>query len=114
MPAPGISLVSCTIAAGEVLSSIADCAAGRPVRIYMPAQWEPAALSMMMSDDGTNWFDVFNSEGFEASMFCIPGSVVPVLGSWPLQQAQIKLRSGTRLKPVSQPIAATFTLAVQA
>src|SRR5437773_11477535 len=113
MPAPGISLVICTIAAGESLSSPADYAAGRPVRIYMPAQWQPAWLSMQVSDDGINWSDVFDSNGYEMMMYCVPGSVLPVLVAWPLQAAQIRLRSGSRVAPVPQPVAAVFTFAVQ-
>ena len=57
--------MTATILAGESLSSPIDCSTGTPVMIYMPHEWTSAHLSFQVSPDGTNYNDLFDSDGHE-------------------------------------------------
>jgi hypothetical protein len=103
--------MTATIAAGESISSVIDCSAGRPTMIFLPDQWTPAHLTFQVSvdDGGTTFNDLFTSDGAEVIRNVVAGTAVPL----PLEWAPVlflRLRSGSRDAPVPQD--ATCSLGV--
>jgi hypothetical protein len=103
------------IAAGEALSDGLDCRAGQIVRLTMPAGWTPANLSFQISTDGQGYNDLVSFDGQEVVMPVVPGSAVVVA---PLDQylravAFLKIRSGSRTRPVVQEAQRDFAVAIE-
>jgi hypothetical protein len=104
-----------TIAARASLSEGLDCSAGRVVRITMPTAWDRAQLTFQISTDGVFYNDLVGLDGYEV-MFSnvVPGTAVVVPEKTGRAIGWLKLRSGTREKPVPQSAARVFAVAIMA
>jgi hypothetical protein len=115
-----LSTVGVTIAAGESLSTVADCiAANRIARLIMPTAWTPAPLSFLLSVDGTTFHNLFHVDPvtFASYEVIVPapvgGGVVtfpPVLGT---DIHFVSIRTGSAAAPVLQENDVTFTLVLE-
>jgi hypothetical protein len=99
----GLTTQNATIAAAGSLSGAVDCGAGLfPVALVLPAVWTAADITLQASADGTNYYDVYQSDNTEytikaaASRFIIldPADLAGV--------RYLKVRSGTSGTPVAQ------------
>ena len=98
------------IAPGESLSDALDTSAGKIVKITFPADWDFAEITMQTSSDGIGFNDILRPDGREVSCTVFEGCAVigldlPLLGF-------IKIRSGTRDRPVVQSAIRTFAVAI--
>jgi len=103
------------IAAGEALSGGVDCTAGAIVRLTMPAGWSPANISFQISTDGNGYNDLVDFDGREIIMPVVPGTAVVVgaLSEALRAVAFLKIRSGSRTRPVIQDAQRDFAVAIE-
>ena len=102
-----------TIQAGESLSDSVDCTAGQLVRITVPEDWPPAALTFQFSTDGMFFNEMYGLDGFAVTITTVvegAGVIIPEhIGR---AVAHIKFRSGTKGNPVEQEATRVFAVAV--
>jgi hypothetical protein len=97
------------IQAGESLSAGVDCSAGPIVKLTMPGNWVDAVLTFQTSSDGVMYNDMFMPNGIELAYTVIAGTGIFVPR---LITGFLKLRSGTRDRPVVQPQLREFAVAL--
>src|SRR6188768_3580368 len=98
------------IQAGEAVSNAVDCSAGPIVKLTMPGNWVGAApLSFLTSSDGLMFNDMFLPDGQELIYTVIAGTGIFVPR---LNTGFLKVRSGTRERPVVQPELREFAVAI--
>lgn len=99
---PFLNRRSVTIASGQSLTASIDIKDLPIVAIQMPSTWTAANLTFQGSNDGTNFFDVYNLEGDEYRVVAAASRYI-VLSPFEFQWARyIKIRSGTTGAPVAQ------------
>ena len=106
---------SATIAAGESLSNAIDCGTDFAVGILMPTDWTAAHVSVLISIDGINFFDLFHlrantTSPIEFKFNVVSNAVLAIDPNAMLMARFIKLRSGERDKPIPQEAARAFTI----
>jgi hypothetical protein len=102
-----------TISAGLALSNALNVSSGGIYRIVMPKQWtDPASITFQLSYDGVDFYDVFDRDGGEVIMKCVPMSVVPI-GEYLFYIHSVKIRSGTRRSPIIQLQDAAFKIVLE-
>jgi hypothetical protein len=105
-----VTSVTATIAAGASLSDVADVRSGNAVMLLTPSAWDPANLSLQVSQDGITFSDLHDADGHEVHLpmgasraFLMP----PAL----LQPANyVRIRSGLAAHPIPQSSACTFSV----
>jgi hypothetical protein len=102
-----------TIAAGQSLSDVLDCAGGTLVRITVPTEWSNAPLSFQVSTDNVYFNDLFLADGREVVVDCAAGRGIMLNPEMSASIAFIKFRSGTRDHPVVQTAERFFGVAVR-
>ena len=115
--------VSGTILAGQSLSAPIDCRTGTPLLLFMPAQWTPARISYLLSQDGVTFYDLYDRSAKEIAVNVRAGTVVRLNPEWTdrssglLAEDQIRLcgygdRAGRRphVLPAAQYLEATIML----
>jgi hypothetical protein len=106
-----IDRIDVTIASGQSLSARVDLGAKVLVGIAMPTDWDAAALTFQVSQDGSEtWLEHTTSAGNAVSFTVDAGQYIavdPVL--WRGVNA-VRLRSGTAVTPVNQSANRTLTL----
>jgi hypothetical protein len=98
-----------TISAGQSLSSGLDCSVGSILKIAMPAAWTNADLTFQTSPDGIAYNDASLPNGQPVVFSAQPGTTISgikLLVGW------LKIRSGTKDRPVVQPADRIFTIAI--
>lgn len=99
-----------TISAGESLSDALDCSAGRAVKLTMPKDdWSYADITFQTSSDGVGFNDIMRPDGTEVMCTVFPGTAIIGLD---LPIGWLKIRSGTRDRPVEQDEIRTFAVAI--
>ena len=113
MPAPAnvVILQGPTIKAGDSLSDALTVSSGNIFRVIMPDDWNTAILTMQISMDGTNYYDVFDEFGKEFTMPCVPNSIIP-LSRYLMTIAGLKIRSGFGRSPVKQSADRVFGIVI--
>lgn len=102
-----------TIEAGDSLSGVGDCSMGRLIRITMPTDWTGDTITFQISTDGLGYNDVFRADGSEATVKCFAGTALLIPDLLGDAACYIKIRSGTRDRPVVQPEIRTFAMTVK-
>jgi len=97
------------IEAGESLSDGIDCSAGEIVKITFPSAWDFADITFATSSDGLGYNDLMRTNGLEVSSAVFAGTAVIGLG---LVRGWIKIRSGSRDRPVTQTARRQFAIAI--
>jgi hypothetical protein len=109
------------IRAGQSLSEGLDCSAGEIVRITMPGDWTPAALSFQFSTDGAMYNELYHVVGFPDSFVGYPVVLTRVVAGIGLVMPAnfsrgivwVKFRSGTQAVPVVQQMEREFAVAIE-
>jgi hypothetical protein len=97
------------IEAGESLSDGLDCSAGTIFKLTMPSGWTHADITFQTSSDGLGYNDILHTNGLEISSAVFPGTAVIGLG---LIKGWLKIRSGSRDRPVVQTERRQFAVAI--
>jgi hypothetical protein len=97
------------ILAGESLSNGLDCSAGTIFKLTMPFTWTHADITFQTSSDGNGYNDILHTNGLEISSAVYPNTAVIGLG---LVRGFLKIRSGSRDRPVIQTEDRTFAVAI--
>lgn len=94
-----------TIANGASLSDIVDLGPeARLKAVQMPAAWTAAGMTFQVSNDGTNFFDLFSSAA-EVAFTVVANQMIGLTydqNSFFERFRYIKVRSGTTGAPVAQ------------
>jgi hypothetical protein len=106
------STVTVTIPAGQSVSNSADLTAGSLALVISPQVWDPANISFLVSDDNTNFVDLFDADGAEAIKAMAPGRGILVATALTQAAMYLKIRSGPRANPVIQSAARIFKLVI--
>jgi hypothetical protein len=101
--------VTATIKAGQSLSASVNIGNNAPALIAVPSNFAKANLSFQISADGTQFFDLLESDGSETLRAIEPGAAIPLVT---LSSAitYLKIRSGPRDGPIVQPSDVTVVL----
>lgn len=97
------------IEAGESLSDGLDCSAGEIVKLTMPSGWTFADITFATSSDGLGYNDMMKPNGQEVMCTVFAGTAIVGLG---LVRGFLKIRSGTRDRPVVQGERRQFAVAI--
>ena len=98
------------IAPGESLSDALDCSAGRIIKITMPGDWTYADITFQTSSDGVGFNDIMRPDGQEVLCTVFPGTAIIGMD---LVTGFLKIRSGTRDRPIEQEEIRTFAIAIE-
>ena len=97
-----------TIASGESLSTALSVGACTPAAIVMPAVWTAASITVQMSVDSVNFYDLYDEYGTEVTVTAAAARVIRLsAGDWWIVR-YLRLRSGTTGTPVNQAAARTL------
>ena len=100
---PFLSSITATIASGTAITGSIDLKDQPILAVRIPASWTTANLTFQGSQDGTNFFDVYNLYGDEFTAVVGGASRYVVMSPFDFQWARyIKIRSGTTGTPVNQ------------
>ena len=86
-----------------------DCSAGRIIKITMPGDWTFADIKFQTSSDGVGFNDIMRPDGREVMCTVFEGTAIIGME---LVTGFIKIRSGTRDRPVPQEAIRTFAIAI--
>lgn len=78
------------------------------VGLIAPDAWTPAVVSVIVSPQGDNYYDLFDATGREIVFNVTPGTFLSLDPDTLLGAAYLKLRSGTRANPIAQEITRRF------
>ena len=97
MAQPSIDVLSGPIIdAGQAWSRVISLEGAYVVGIITPEEWTPAQLSVMVSPEGDNYYDLFDGKGNEFSFNVTPGVMINVDPNLLMMAAHLRIRSGTR------------------
>jgi hypothetical protein len=102
--------IQATISAGESLSGSIDLTSDSLAMLLAPSAWTSANLSFLVSTDNVNFVGLYDASGAEVVKPIVPNTAVNVPTEITQAAVYLKLRSGTRMRPVPQQQAATFAL----
>ena len=97
------------IAPGESLSDALDCSAGKIIKITMPGDWTFAPITFQTSSDGVGFNDIMKPNGQEVLCTVFAGTAIIGMDT---VTGFLKIRSGTRDRPVVQEDIRTFAIAI--
>src|SRR5262245_26709112 len=98
-----------TIAAGQSLSAAFDCTSGTLLAITIPANWTPSNISFQASSDGVDFYDIVDRSGREILWTAVAGTCVPMDTEWLWKGMNLKIRSGSKDRAVTQVNTVEFT-----
>lgn len=109
------STTPAVIAEGESLSSVVDCTAANTgagiVAIIFPSDWTSAGgVTFQVSADNIDYYDFYDRDGKEITIAAKPGGAIHIGSEVARALRYIKLRSGTKAKPVAQKADRTFQI----
>ena len=101
-----------TIGAGASLSSASTKYPGyRLVGVVTASTWDAAKMTFMVSNDGTNFFDLLDTTGTEYELAAITAAkAAAVDGALLIPWDYVKVRSGTSAAATNQVDATIVTL----
>jgi len=102
-----------TIPSGSAFSDVIAVGSSFIVGLVTPEEWTPAVVTVLVSADGDNFFDLIDPFGQPFLFNAVPASMINVDHEHFLMAAFIRLRSGTRDKPVEQEATRRFFLVVR-
>jgi hypothetical protein len=105
-----LTILPLFIQAGQSLSDPVDCSAGPIVKLTMPGNFVGDTISFQTSSDGLMYNDMFMPAGNELIYTVIAGTGIFVPR---LTTGFLKIRSGTRERPVVQPELREFAVALE-
>jgi hypothetical protein len=104
--------VTATIPAGQSLSNAVDLSVGSAIFLHVPTEWTPAVLSFQVSPDNVLYGDLVSASTYEVTLNIKEGTVIQ--RDWmPAASGWLKLRSGSRYRPVIQAADRVFTITIE-
>src|SRR5215468_5410378 len=98
-----VTVLTVTIRKGESLSDPVNTGNLTPTMLYMPPGWTGKdAISFQVSADGARWCDLFTSGGIEVVRETVRGTAIIVESNFASAILWLKIRAGTREKPIPQ------------
>src|SRR5258707_655087 len=110
MPKTVINRLPAYIGFDDTLSTVVDTGTDYVVGIIMPDVWTAARVSIQLSTDGAQYYDLFDWNIGELIFNVTPGAAVAIDPNRLLMARYLKLRSGTREEPIPQQETCTFTV----
>ena len=108
-----VRVLPVTIRKGESLSEAIDTGNGAPTMLYMPPGWNGKdVLSFQVSADGSKFSDLFTVNGIELVREIVRGTAVVVDTNFTSAILWLKIRAGTRDKPIPQDDERVFYITV--
>jgi hypothetical protein len=101
-----------TILEGDWLSNAVDCSAGKPIFLGTPIDWTPAPMTMHISMDGENFYELVDSIGNVRLFNFAPGAGMPFLAPYAQYIQALKIGSGSSGHPVPQEQDASFRIEI--
>ena len=105
-----LTILPLFIQAGQSLGDPVDCSAGPIVKLTLPGNFVGDTISFQTSSDGLMFNDMFMPDGHELIYTVIAGTGIFVPR---LTTGFVKIRSGTRERPVVQPELREFAVALE-
>jgi len=105
-----LTILPLFIQAGQSLGDPVDCSAGPIVKLTLPGNFVGDTISFQTSSDGLMFNDMFMPDGHELVYTVIAGTGIFVPR---LTTGFVKIRSGTRERPVVQPELREFAVALE-
>lgn len=107
-----LGVIEATIAEAGNLTAAIDLKAGRAHRINLPAAFDNADITFQVSDDGADWFDLFNSAGeYKIAAAAVGASRSLLLDFQTFYGVRhLKIRSGTASAAVAQAAERAITI----
>jgi len=96
------------ITAGTFMSGVMDAGTDYIVGVVMPDLWTPAVVSVVVSPDGANFYDLHEISGAPVSFNVTPGAIVNINPNRMMLARYLQFRSGTKALPVVQPVTRNF------
>ena len=90
------------IKSGEFVSDALDLGTEFVVGLIMPNDWTPASVSILVSVDGTDFYDLHEYNGAEVLFNVEPRCAVNIDPNRLMLARFLKLRSGLKHAPVAQ------------
>jgi hypothetical protein len=115
MAKANIITIPVTIAARTAVSEVVDLTAGNVVGIILPTDnWADAAVTVIGSPDGVNFYDIYDGPDCKELIFNVrPGVMVAVDFNRLRCCKKLMLRSGTREDPFNQPKTCDFYVVIE-
>jgi hypothetical protein len=88
--------------AGQAYSAVLSLAGSYVVGLITPDEWTPAVVSVLVSTEGDNYYDLFDGKGNEFSFNVVPGTMINVDPNLLMMAAHLRFRSGRRSAEVLQ------------
>jgi hypothetical protein len=98
------------------ISDAVDCGGGKIFRILMPADWSAnpeggaGVITFQTSPDNTTFYNLLRKDNKEVQLAVSPGTTV--LLEEPITVGWLKIRSGTKDRPVAQSATRAFSVGV--
>lgn len=105
--------ITTTITAGASLSSAIDLGGGVLAGIIIPSTWTTASLTFQVSNDGVNYYNLYDEYGSEVTATPAAGTFMRLSAGDYFGVPQIKLRSGTAASAVNQVSTARLILVLR-
>jgi hypothetical protein len=113
MAKPSITSVTVTILAGTAVSNAADISSGNVTMLLMPADWTPANMSFLLSEDNVSFRELYDVYGMEVIKAVGPNRALNVDPSYTAGALWLKLCSGPAATPVLQDADRPIVLVIQ-
>lgn len=98
------------IDAGQSYSAVVSLGGAYVVGLITPDGWTPAVVTVMVSAEGDNYWDLFDGKGGEFVFNITPGTMINVDPNLLMMAAHLRLRSGRRDAEVPQEHTRRFYL----
>jgi hypothetical protein len=112
-----VTVTTISIMPGQSISTALDCSTGTPVRILMPSTWEGGGsdiITFQSSGNNTTYADLLNHRGQEVEATIVPGTMIVLVLDLGLKSGQfLKIRAGSRNRPVVQSAQRDFVIALE-
>lgn len=112
-----VTVNTISIMPGQSISTALDCLTGTPVRILMPPAWEGGGsdvITFQVSGNNTTYADLLNHRGQEVEATLTPGTIIALVLDMGLKSGQfLKIRAGSRNRPIVQSAQRDFVIALE-
>jgi hypothetical protein len=116
-----ITILPLTILSGQSISAPLSISTGLKIaRIAMPPEWDSAPLTFLISlDEGNGWLDLYHAAEGTSGMYApyetgvqsvVANSILSMPSDMGASIGWLKIRSGTKSKPVVQTADRVFAI----
>lgn len=106
---PFFDVRTLAIAAAGTVSASMELRGGSLTRVIVPSGWTTAVITLQGSQNGADFFNLFNEFGGELSLSAVAGGSLLVPLEYTLGLNHVRLRSGTLAVAVPQASPVSIT-----